>query len=121
MAKTKRTSKGNGARGGFGSGGNMGAAMQKMQTLRTEMAAAQAEVAEMSATGEAGVGSVKVEVTVTGAGVLTAVKIAPELLTDGDADIIEDLIVAAAADATANMAVITEEKMGKYAMMLNSI
>ena len=55
------------------------------------------QLAETEVTGSAGGGAVTI--TMTGEGRMTNITISPELLTDGDAETLQDLVLAAAGDA----------------------
>lgn len=67
---------------------------QQMQGRLTQM---QTELAEQSVTGSAGGGMVKV--TADGRGQIRSVSIDPAALTDADVEMLEDLVLAAVADA----------------------
>jgi DNA-binding YbaB/EbfC family protein len=67
---------------------------QQVQGRLTQM---QTELAEQSVTGSAGGGMVKV--TADGRGQIREVKIDPAAMSDGDVEMLEDLVVAAVADA----------------------
>ncbi|MDH3289503.1 MAG: YbaB/EbfC family nucleoid-associated protein [Gemmatimonadota bacterium] len=67
---------------------------QQMQGRLTQM---QTELAEQSVTGSAGGGMVKV--TADGRGQVRSVSIDPAALTDADVEMLEDLVLAAVADA----------------------
>jgi len=71
--------------------------MRQMQRMQQDMADAQAALAEETIEGSAGGGVVKA--TVTGAGDLRAVSIAPEVVDPDDVEMLEDLVVAAVSDA----------------------
>jgi DNA-binding YbaB/EbfC family protein len=75
--------------------------MKQAQVMQAKLQEAQARLAETTVEGSAGGGLVRL--SVTGAGVLTAVKIDDSLMTDGDAETLSDLIVAAHADAKARI------------------
>jgi nucleoid-associated protein EbfC len=70
--------------------------MQQAQEMQAKMAEAQEKMDQVEAEGIAGAGMVKV--TLKGKGELAAVSIDPSLMSD-DAEILEDLIKAAHADA----------------------
>jgi len=70
--------------------------MQQAQEMQARMAEAQEKMNEVEAEGIAGAGMVKV--TLKGKGELASVSIDPSLMND-DAEILEDLIKAAHADA----------------------
>ncbi|MGF1606633.1 MAG: YbaB/EbfC family nucleoid-associated protein [Rhodothalassiaceae bacterium] len=84
---------------------NIGKMMKQAQEMQAKMAEMQESLGAMEITGEAGAGMVKV--TLTGKGALKAVKIDPSLFSEEEAEVVEDLIVAAHADAKAR----TDEKM----------
>lgn len=79
--------------------GQMQARMQKMQE----------ELAELELEGQSGGGLVKV--TITGKGDIKRVAIDPSLMKPDEAEIVEDLIVAAAADAKSKVEVVMKDKM----------
>lgn len=79
--------------------------MGKVKEMQAKMEGMQAELEQLEATGEAGGGLVRV--TLTGKGAMKSVSIDPSLLKDDEAEILEDLIVAAhalAKDAAEDMA-----------------
>jgi hypothetical protein len=67
--------------------------MQQLQKLQEQMEQAQAQLAEETVTASAGGGAVSV--TVTGDQRCKAVTIDPELLKEGDVEILQDLILTA--------------------------
>ena len=77
--------------------GDIGKMMKEAQALQARMAEAQEEIARTEATGTSGGGLVSV--TVTGKGEQKGLRIDPSLLKPEEAEIVEDLIVAAFADA----------------------
>lgn len=76
---------------------NLGNLMKQAQEMQAKMAEMQERLAEMTIEGSAGAGMVKV--TLSGKSELKGVKIDPSLLNGDEAEIVEDLIVAAHADA----------------------
>ena len=88
--------------------GGIGNLMKQAQQLQESMQRAQAELATLEVTGEAGGGLVKV--TVNGKHEAKRVQIDPTLLTD-DKDMLEDLVAAAINDATQRLERTTQEKM----------
>lgn len=70
--------------------------MQQAQEMQAKMAEAQEKMAQVEAVGEAGAGMVKV--TLKGKGEMAGVSIDPSLMGD-EAEIVEDLVKAAHADA----------------------
>ena len=82
--------------------------MGQVKDMQAKMEAMQAEIAELTVEGRAGGGMVRV--TVTGKGDLRDVTIDPSLLKEDEAEIVEDLIVAAHADAKAKADRAVKEK-----------
>ena len=76
---------------------DFGAMMKQAQGLQEKMVEAQARMAEVSAEGPAGAGLVKV--TLKGMGALVAVSLDESLMAPGEAEVAQDLLVAAHADA----------------------
>ncbi len=83
--------------------------MKQAQELQGRMADLQAEMERAQIEGRSGGGLVAV--TLNGKGELTGVKIDPSLLKADEAEIVEDLIVAAHADAKAKVELLLQEKM----------
>ena len=73
--------------------GGQAGMMQQIQRLQQQMAEAQGKLAVETVSATAGGGAVKV--TMTGDQKCQSVEIAPELLKDADADMLQDLILAA--------------------------
>ena len=82
--------------------------MGKARELQSRMGDLQDELKEIEASGESGAGSVKA--TMNGAMVLTALTIDPELMKPEDKEIVEDLVMAAVADAQAKVQVLVQER-----------
>jgi len=74
-------------------GGGQSGMMQQMQRLQQQMAEAQEKLAGETVSATSGGGAVKV--TMTGDQKCQSVKIAPELLKDADAEMLQDLILTA--------------------------
>ena len=83
--------------------------MKKAQAMQAKLQEAQEELARVEVQGASGGGMVKV--TMTGKGDLKALDIDPSLLTPADKEMLEDLIVAAFADARGKAESATTEKM----------
>lgn len=79
--------------GGYGGGMNMQQMMKQAQKMQEQLRKAQEELEESELDGESGGGMVTV--TVNGKKKLLRVSIKPEALEDGDAEMLEDLIMAA--------------------------
>ena len=83
--------------------------MKKAQALQGRLQETQEALAQLTFEGSAGGGAVRV--TLTGKGVLRAVSIDPSLLVPADKEMLEDLILAAFADAKAKADATSAEKM----------
>ena len=83
--------------------------MKQAAELKTKMEAMQAELDRIEVEGTAGGGLVTV--TLTAKGELKGVQIDPSLLKADEAEIVEDLIVAAHADARRKAEAVMQEKM----------
>ncbi|MEL6982592.1 MAG: YbaB/EbfC family nucleoid-associated protein, partial [Actinomycetota bacterium] len=92
--------------GGF----DLGALVQQAQELQQQMAEAQERQAAQVVTGSAGGGKVTVEMT--GGGEFRNVTIAPEAVDPDDVELLEELVLAALRDASAQVASAQEEAMG---------
>jgi DNA-binding YbaB/EbfC family protein len=77
--------------------GNMGNIMKQAQAMQEQLAKIQEEAATKTVDGTAGGGMVSV--TANGAMEITAVKIDAEVAKSGDADMLQDLVMAATNDA----------------------
>ncbi len=75
--------------------------MKQAKDMQKKMEQAQAEVADLVVEGKSGGGLVTV--TLTGGGNMKGLKIDPSLISDEEAEILEDLIVAAFQDAKAKL------------------
>jgi nucleoid-associated protein EbfC len=78
---------------------NLGQLMKQAQEMQAKMGEMQERLAEMSVEGSSAAGMVTV--TLSGKGEMKGIKIDPSLVNPAEADILEDLIVAAHADAKA--------------------
>lgn len=76
---------------------NLGQLMKQAQEMQAKMGEMQERLAEMSVVGSSAAGMVTV--TLSGKGEMKGIKIDPSLVNPDEADILEDLIVAAHADA----------------------
>jgi hypothetical protein len=84
--------------------------MRQVQQMQEQMFAAQAELAEAQVEGSAGGGMVKA--TVTGTGELVSVTLAPEVVDPDDIEMLQDLVVAAVADANRAAQEMQSQRMG---------
>lgn len=83
--------------------------MKKAQEMQARMQEMQAEMDNTEVEGQSGGGMVKVKLTAKGA--LRGVTIDPSLLKEDEAEILEDLIIAAHEDARKKAEALMEEKM----------
>jgi len=88
---------------------NLADIMKQVQSMQSKMGDMQAKLEGLSVVGQSGGGLVKV--TMTGKGVLTGLDIDPSLMKEEEKDILEDLIVAAHADAKAKSEALAAEEM----------
>lgn len=92
---------------------NLMGMMKQMGEMQTRMQQMQEELAALEIEGQAGAGLVKV--TMSGKGEVRKVSIDPSLVKPEEAEILEDLIVAAAQDAKAKLDMQLQEKMQEMA------
>jgi hypothetical protein len=85
--------------------------MKQVKDMQDRMQRLQEELGALEVEGAAGGGLVSV--TLTGKGDLKRVRIDPSLLKPEDAEIVEDLIVAAASDAKTKVEARLQEKMSE--------
>ena len=104
-----------GFRGPAGKGG--GNMMAQIAKLQEQMEQAQAELAEKTVTATAGGGAV--QITMTGDQRCTAVVIDPELLADGDAELLQDMVLTATNKALDESRQLSEEQMAPFTNMLS--
>ena len=88
---------------------NLGDMMKQVQAMQERMAGLQAKLEQATVTGQSGGGLVKV--TLNGKGGMTGVMVDASLLKPEEKDIVEDLIVAAHADAKAKVEAMMAEEM----------
>ena len=88
---------------------NFASMMKQAQELQGRMAELQAEMERATVEGRSGGGMVVL--TLNGKGDMIGVKLDPSLLGDQDAEILEDLIVAAHNDAKAKVDNLLKDKM----------
>lgn len=82
--------------------------MGKAREMQAKLQAMQEEMATIEATGQSGGGLVRV--TLTGKFEMKAIKIDPSLMKEGEAEILEDLVLAAQNDAKAKVEQALAEK-----------
>ena len=83
--------------------------MKQVQQMQAKMQEMQQELADMEVIGQSGAGMVTV--TLNGKGEMRGVKIDPSLMKPDETEIVEDLIVAATADAKVKVDAASQEKM----------
>jgi DNA-binding YbaB/EbfC family protein len=88
---------------------NLGDMMKQVQAMQSRMTDMQSKLAAATVTGQSGGGLVKV--TLTGKGAMTALHLDSSLLKEGEREILEDLVVAAHADAKAKSEALMAEEM----------
>lgn len=90
---------------------NIQAMLKKAQALQAKMTQVQEELKAKEVIGSAGGG--KVKVTMNGAQEVTAIVIDPGVVKPEEADLLEDLVLAAFRDARSKVTRMVEEEMGK--------
>jgi DNA-binding YbaB/EbfC family protein len=93
--------------------GGQSGMMQQIQRMQQQLAEAQERLAEASVSATAGGGAVKV--TMTGDQHCTGVEIAPELLQDADAEMLQDLVLSAVNLALDKARELQQQLMGPLA------
>lgn len=96
---------------------NLGQMLKQAQQVQARMQEMQGRLAGIEIEGQSGGGMVLV--TLSGKGDLRRIKIDPSLLKPEDAEVVEDLIVAAHADARAKLEARLAEEMAKVTGGLN--
>jgi DNA-binding YbaB/EbfC family protein len=96
---------------------NLGQMMKQAQEMQTRMAELQAKLAEVEMTGASGGGMV--QVTLNGKGEMRRVKIDKSLMVADETEVLEDLIIAASADAKNRVDAHLAEEMSKVTGGLN--
>lgn len=90
---------------------NIGQIMKQVQDMQNRMSDMQAKLAEMEMTGSSGGGMVRA--TMNGKGELKRMKIDPSLIVASEAEVLEDLIVAAVNDVKAKVDDHSQAEMSK--------
>jgi len=90
---------------------NLAGLMKQASQMQAKMAEMQAKLDAMEVDGEAGAGMVRV--TLSGKAELKRIKIEPKLLDPAEAEMLEDLIVAAHAEAKKKVEAVMSEEMSK--------
>jgi DNA-binding YbaB/EbfC family protein len=90
---------------------NLGQMMKQAQQMQQKMADMQSQLEAAEITGASGGGMVRV--TLSGKGDLKALKIDPALLAENEVEVLEDLIIAAHADARTRVEAYMKDEMAK--------
>lgn len=96
---------------------NLGNMLKQAQQMQTRMADMQAKLEATEVEGQAGAGMVKLRLT--GKGELRRIAIDPSLMTAEDREVLEDLIIAAHADAKQKVEAMMAEEMQKATAGMN--
>jgi nucleoid-associated protein EbfC len=88
---------------------NLGQMMKQVQELQARMQAVQAKLESLSIEGKAGGDLVRI--TLNGRGTMIGIVIDPSLMKAEEKEILEDLLIAAHADARAKMEATVAEEM----------
>jgi hypothetical protein len=97
------------AKGMFGGMGNLGNIMKQAQAMQERLAKIQAELATKTVQASAGGGMVTV--VANGGMEVVSIKIDPEVLKANDAEMVQDLVVAATNEALRNAREMVAEEM----------
>jgi nucleoid-associated protein EbfC len=89
---------------------NMNNMMRQAQALQRKLTEAQGELADLEVTGSAGGGMVTA--TVTAAGEMRSIKIAPEVVDSDDIELLQDMVTAAVSEALRNAKQVEQERLG---------
>jgi DNA-binding YbaB/EbfC family protein len=90
---------------------NLAGLMKQAQQMQSKMEEMQSKLEALEITGEAGAGMVKV--TLNGKNDLKKIRIDPSIMNPADAEILEDLILAAHRDARTKIEAASAEEMQK--------
>ena len=90
---------------------DMGKLFRQAQEMQSRMSEMQARLGELEVSGDAGGGMVSV--TLNGKGAMVKISVDPALLNQGEAEILEDLIVAAHAGAKGRLDTRLQDEMSK--------
>ncbi len=90
---------------------NLAGLMKQAQQMQTKMQEMQTKLEALEITGESGAGLVKV--TLNGKGDLRRLDIDPKIIDPADAEMLQDLIIAAHRDAKTKIEAVSSEEMQK--------
>lgn len=96
---------------------NLANMMKQAQEMQARMQEMQDRLGQAEVDGAAGAGMVRV--TMTGKGEVKRLKIDPALVDPAEVEVLEDLVVAALADAKAKSEAMVADEMGKVTGGLN--
>jgi DNA-binding YbaB/EbfC family protein len=96
---------------------NLANMMKQAQEMQARMQEMQDRLGQAEVDGAAGGGMVRV--TMTGKGEVKRLKIDPALVDPAEVEVLEDLVIAALADAKAKSEAMASEEMGKVTGGLN--
>ncbi len=99
--------------GGLGGGADLSSLMAQAQQMQQQLMQAQEELAQAQVVGTAGGGLVRA--TVTGAGEVIGLEIAPSAVDPTDTEGLADLVLAAIKDANRAAAELQQQAMGPLA------
>lgn len=102
-----------------GGGGSRGGMMQHLQQLQQQVVEAQEQLANETVTASAGGGVVKI--TITGDQRCTGLEISPEILEDGDVEMIQDLLLTALNSALDQSREMAEKRLGPLSSGLSGL
>jgi DNA-binding YbaB/EbfC family protein len=97
----------------------MSGLLAQAQQMQQQLMAAQQQLAEAEVHGQAGGGLVRV--TVKGSGEVVAVTIDPKVVDPDDVETLQDLIVGALADASAQVSALAQQRLGSVASGMGSV
>ena len=92
---------------------DMSALLAQAQQMQQQLIQAQEQLAATDVHGQAGGGLV--QVTMKGSGEVVAVSIDPKVVDPDDVETLQDLIVGALADASAQVTILTQSRLGPLA------
>jgi DNA-binding YbaB/EbfC family protein len=90
---------------------NLAGLMKQAQQMQTKMQEMQTKLEAMEVTGESGAGLVKI--TLNGKGDLRRLNIDPKIIDPADAEMLQDLIIAAHRDAKSKIEAVSSEELQK--------
>ena len=96
---------------------NLGQMMKQVQDMQTRMSEMQDKLVELEISGSSGAGLV--QVTLNGKGDLRRLKIDPSVVVAAEADMLEDLIIAAVKDAKTKVDAEVQSQMNHVTGGLN--